>query len=81
MKIPRDISGEDLAKLIKKYGYQISRQTGSHIRLTTCVNGEHHITIPNHKYLKIGTINGILSDIAGYLKIDKQVLIEELFGE
>ena len=31
MKIPRGIGGEDLAKLLKKYGYEITRQTGSHI--------------------------------------------------
>ncbi len=40
------ISGSELAKLLKKYGYEITRQTGSHIRLTTSVKGEHHITIP-----------------------------------
>jgi predicted RNA binding protein YcfA (HicA-like mRNA interferase family) len=80
MKIPRDISGENLVKLLKRYSYQISRQTGSHIRLTTYIKGaEHHITIPNHKYLKIGTVNSILVDIADYLKIGKQALMEELF--
>ena len=52
MKLPREISGEELAKLLKKYGYEITRQTGSHIRLTTTAKGEHHITIPAHKYLK-----------------------------
>ena len=31
MKIPRDISGEDLIKLVKPYGYSVTRQTGSHI--------------------------------------------------
>ena len=79
MKIPRDIGGEDLARLLSKYGYQITRQKGSHVRLTTKINGEHHITIPNHKPLKIGTISGLLTDISGYLKIDKQALIIELF--
>ena len=62
MKLPREISGEDLAKLLEKYGYEITRQTGSHIRLTTTVKGEHHIIIPAHKYLKIGTLSSILSD-------------------
>ena len=80
MKIPRDIKGEELAKLLKKYGYKITQQTGSHIRLTTNILEEHHITIPKHKYLKIGTINSILTDIAKYLKIDKQVLIQNLFS-
>jgi len=42
MKIPRDMSGEKLAKLLSKYGYHITRQTGSHMRLTTEKNGGHH---------------------------------------
>ena len=32
MKLPRDIGGEELAKLLSKYGYEITRQTGSHRR-------------------------------------------------
>ena len=79
MKIPRDIGGKELASLLKRYEYKITRQTGSHVRLTTTINGEHHITIPCHKPLKIGTLNSILTDIAKYLEIDKQTLKEELF--
>lgn len=79
MKLPRDISGERLAILFKKYGYQITRQTGSHIRLTTQLKGEHHITIPTHKFLKIGTLSSILSDVANHFKIDKSSLSKELF--
>jgi predicted RNA binding protein YcfA (HicA-like mRNA interferase family) len=79
MKLPREISGEELAKLLKKYGYEITRQTGSHIRLTTTAKGEHHITIPAHKYLKIGTLSGILNDIAAHFKMNKGDLIKELF--
>ena len=79
MKLPREISGEELAKLLKKYGYEITRQTGSHIRLTTTAKGEHHITIPAHKFLKIGTLSGILNDIAAHFKMDKGDLIKELF--
>ncbi len=79
MRLPREISGKELAKLLKKYGYQITRQSGGHIRLTTSLQGEHHITIPTHKYLKIGTLSGILSDIAKHFEIDKTDLIKELF--
>ena len=79
MKLPREISGKELAKLLKKYGYEITRQSGSHIRLTTTEKGEHHITIPAHKYLKIGTLSGILSDIAIHFKVDKVDLIKDLF--
>jgi len=45
MKLPREISGTEIAKLLKKYGYEVTRQTGSHLRLTTVLKGEHHITI------------------------------------
>jgi predicted RNA binding protein YcfA (HicA-like mRNA interferase family) len=34
-KLPRDISGAEFARLLKKYDYKITRQTGSHIRLTS----------------------------------------------
>ena len=39
MKIPRDISGEELSKLLRKYGYAVTQQTGSHMRLTTTLRG------------------------------------------
>ncbi|WXJ83655.1 hypothetical protein MTBGP_04340 [Moorella thermoacetica] len=53
MRLPRDVSGEELAELLARYGYHITRQTGSHLRLTTTLRGEHHITVPLHSPLKI----------------------------
>lgn len=61
-------------------GYAIDRQKGSHIRLTTKLNGEHHITIPNHAPLKIGTLSSILTEIAMLLGKSKEEIIKELFG-
>lgn len=61
MKLPRDITGAELAKVLVDLGYHITRQSGSHIRLTTSQSGEHHITIPAHNPLKIGTLAAILS--------------------
>ena len=79
-KIPRDISGLKLSRILEKYAYEITRQTGSHLRLVSLWKGsEHKITIPNHDSIKIGTLNNILHDIAEYLKIDKSALTEELF--
>jgi predicted RNA binding protein YcfA (HicA-like mRNA interferase family) len=55
-KIPRDISGRELAKLLNRYKYKIVRETGSHIRLvSTLKQTEHRITIPDHQPTKIGT--------------------------
>lgn len=48
MRLPRDLSGSDLAQALRKFGYSMTRQTGSHIRLTTYEHGEHHLTIPQH---------------------------------
>jgi predicted RNA binding protein YcfA (HicA-like mRNA interferase family) len=79
MKIPRDISGEQLAKLLEKVGYRLTRQTGSHMRLTATVTGEHHLTIPRHKSLRLGTLSGILGDVAQYLKISRDELIRRLW--
>ena len=80
MKLPREISGQELANLLKEYGYKITRQTGSHMRLTTSLKGEHHITIPAHNYLKIGTLSSILNDIALHLKMEKSDLMKTLFS-
>ena len=80
MKTPRDLGGEELAQLLKQYGYQPTRQTGSHIRLITTREGQHHLTIPKHEALKIGTLSSILNDVANHLKLDKEALIKELFG-
>ena len=81
MKLPRQISGEELARLLHRYGYQITRQTGSHLRLTSKFNGsQHHVTIPAHKDLRIGTLSAVLAEVASYLETERQKLIDELFG-
>ncbi len=79
MKLPRNIDAQQLIKALQKYVYQPSRQAGSHLRLTTQQNGQHHITIPNHDPLRIGTLNTILTEVAQHLEISKQELIERLF--
>ena len=79
MKIPRDISGQDLIRRLKLLGYKQTRQSGSHIRITTQQNGEHHLTIPSHSQLRIGTMLSILSDVAVHFNISRDDLIKQLF--
>jgi predicted RNA binding protein YcfA (HicA-like mRNA interferase family) len=56
VKVPRDLSGSDLVKALRIFGYEAVRQTGSHIRLRSVYTGtEHLITIPNHTPIKLGT--------------------------
>lgn len=77
-KIPRNLSGKDLIKKLKKLGYQQTRQVGSHIRLTTEEMGIHHITIPEHDPIKLGTLSNILKDIASHFEITKEELIDRI---
>ena len=46
MKLPRDVSGSALQLSLRRLGYEVVRQRGSHVRMTTQVNGEHHEVIP-----------------------------------
>jgi len=76
-RIPRDISGRELAGLLNKYGYIIVLQTSS----SRFKHKEHKITIPDHQVIKIGTLNNILNEVAEYLKKSKQDLIKDLFNQ
>ena len=80
MKLPRDISGLELAKALAKLGYVIDHQRGSHIRLTTQQPSEHHVTIPAHDPLKVGTLNAILRDVGAHARLEREELLRLLFG-
>lgn len=75
MALFRDISGIELAKALQKLGYSITRQTGSHLRVTTHLNGTHHETLPAHKPLKVGTLNAILRNIAAHHNMSRSELL------
>jgi predicted RNA binding protein YcfA (HicA-like mRNA interferase family) len=60
VKLPRDVDGLELAKALQRLGYEATRQTGSHIRVTTQRDGENHEVIPAHHPIKIGTLSSIL---------------------
>jgi len=79
MRLPRDVGGEELAGLLRRYGYEITRQTGSHLRLTTTQGGEHHVTIPRHGSLRVGTLGAILNNVAEHLGMPRQALVKSLF--
>ena len=80
MKPPRDISGPRLVKSLEVLGYEPTRQSGSHVRVTTIQNGEHHVTIPNNETLRVGTLAGILRDVSEHFEISRDELVERLFG-
>jgi predicted RNA binding protein YcfA (HicA-like mRNA interferase family) len=80
LKFPRDLSGRVLAQLLRReFGYEITRQKGSHIRLTTEVGGTHHITLPDHDPFRIGTLSAILTEVAQHSGLTRRVVEERLF--
>ena len=80
MKLPRDLSGPDLIRLLAKLGYGVTRQAGNHVRLTTQECGGHHVTIPNHDPLRIGTLASILAVVASHHGISRDELLNRLLG-
>ena len=82
MRLPRDLSGHELIKLLKRYGYHMTRQVGSHIRLQSTLRGfPSQVTVPDHSSLRLGTLSSILSDVAAYLDIERSKLEEDLFDK
>jgi predicted RNA binding protein YcfA (HicA-like mRNA interferase family) len=79
VKLPRDISGAELIRALGRVGYRVTRQTGSHVRLTTDSPTQHHVTVPMHDSLRIGTLAGILNDVATHLKVTREELQEKIF--
>lgn len=80
MRLPRDLSGGDLVKRLGRLGYAVTRQTGSHIRLTSRTHGEHHVTVPKHDPLRIGTLAAILDGVAAHHGLTRDELLQGLFG-
>ncbi len=80
MKLPRDLSGRKLAAALGKLGYQLTRQTGSHIRMTRSGAAEHHVTIPDHDSIKVGTLNAIVREVAEKNQMSRDELLRKLFS-
>jgi predicted RNA binding protein YcfA (HicA-like mRNA interferase family) len=79
MKIPRDLSGQDLVTaLCRRWGYKVVHQQGSHIVLETQEPTHQRIAIPAHRNLRIGTLHGILRSVCGHKGVDRQEILTSL---
>lgn len=78
MKIPRNLNGSELVRALRRLSYETVRQDGSHIRLTTLRDGEHHVTVPAHSPLKVGTLNSILKLLAIHHRMSVGELLKAL---
>lgn len=79
MRIPRDLDGDKLVRKLRKLGYEQTRQRGSHVRLTRAsAAGAHHLTIPLHSPLRVGTLSAILGDVAAHLSLSKDEVLRKI---
>ena len=79
MKIPRDLSGRNLIKnLCRNWGYRIVHQVGSHVILETDAPAHHRLAVPDHRVLRVGTLNGILRAVAEHKKITREDILNTL---
>lgn len=69
----KTLSGEDVVKIFKTFGFVVSGQKGSHIKLIRLLkdNTKQPITIPNHKEIDKGTLRAIIRQASRYIPIDE----------
>ncbi|MCL2105140.1 MAG: type II toxin-antitoxin system HicA family toxin [Kiritimatiellaeota bacterium] len=76
MKIPRDLSGNDLIKrLCQNWGYTVVHRVGSHIVLQTDTPSRQRIVVPSHPVLKVGTLHSILRSVALHKQTSRDAIL------
>lgn len=80
MRLPRDLTGAQLVRALGKLDYQPTRQTGSHVRLTCESPAQHHVTVPLHDPLRIGTLAAILAAVAVAHGLTRDELQQKILG-
>lgn len=75
MKLPRDASGQDLAKVLWR-DYRVVHQSGSHIILQTDLPTSQRLSVPNHNPLRIGTLNAIIRETTRHKGVDRSQILQ-----
>jgi len=79
MKVPRDVSGTHLAKVLcRRWQYAIVHQVGSHIILETSEPTHQRIVIPEHDPVRLGTLISILRAVAQHKSVTRDAIIGSL---
>jgi predicted RNA binding protein YcfA (HicA-like mRNA interferase family) len=56
------MSGRELCRTLRKIGYSVDHQTGSHIILRSENPPHRRLTVPNHKEIAKGTLRAIIRE-------------------
>ena len=79
MKIPRDLSGAQLVKVLcGNWSYRVIHPEGSHIILQTDTPSHQRLSVPNHNPLRVGTLNGIVRVEIVHKGVERQQLLDTL---
>jgi predicted RNA binding protein YcfA (HicA-like mRNA interferase family) len=78
MRLPRGVGANRLMRALTSLGYQVVRQQGSHIRMRFAGPPGHAVTIPNHDPIKVGTLHGIITDVAQHLGVEPDEVLARL---
>jgi len=79
MRLPRDLSGHELAVVLcRDWEYEKVNQAGSHVILQTQKPSSHRIAVPTHKAVRVGTLNAILRAVANHKGVDRQAILNSL---
>jgi predicted RNA binding protein YcfA (HicA-like mRNA interferase family) len=79
VKIPCDLYGRELAGVLcARWAYQKVNQVGSHIILQTETPQHHRVSVPDHKPLRLGTLNVILRQVAAAKGVTREDLLATL---
>ena len=82
MKLPRDLSREEVVRLLSRHhGYELRRRRGSHMTVTLVRRTRaNSVTVPRHRDSRIGTLGRIVSDVAAFFGSPKQDVRQDLLG-
>jgi predicted RNA binding protein YcfA (HicA-like mRNA interferase family) len=79
VKLPRELYDRDLARVLcNRWAYRQVNQVGSHIVLQTETPQHHRLSVPDHKPLRIGTLNAILRQVAAAKGVAREDLLATL---
>ena len=79
MKLPRDLSGRDLIKVLcRDWGYRQVHQVGSHVIIETESPAHQRVAVPDHKVLRVGTLNALLRLVADHKGVKREELLRSL---
>ena len=71
MKLPRDVSGSEAVRALRRLGFEERRQTGSHVILR---RESRRVVVPLHKPIKPGTLRGLIEQAGVSVEVFRSAL-------